>query len=197
MAQAGTVWVDVRGDMSQFATDVAEGAKKASAGMAGVAASGVKTVMGDIARSSAVAATALGVVGIAAVKTSSDFNAAMSGVGAVANASAAEMESLRNAALKAGADTVYSASQAADAQAELVKAGVSVSDVLGGALTGSLSLAAAGQLDLADAATISAQAMNVFGLGGDQVAHIADRSEEHTSELQSRENLVCRLLLEK
>src|SRR5207302_5169359 len=28
--------------------------------------------------------------------------------------------------------------------------------------------------------------------------HIAkDRSEEHTSELQSRENLVCRLLLEK
>src|SRR5690606_42154329 len=28
-------------------------------------------------------------------------------------------------------------------------------------------------------------------------AFTADRSEEHTSELQSRENLVCRLLLEK
>src|SRR5436309_7236028 len=28
-------------------------------------------------------------------------------------------------------------------------------------------------------------------------AQLADRSEEHTSELQSRENLVCRLLLEK
>src|SRR5690606_40708775 len=27
--------------------------------------------------------------------------------------------------------------------------------------------------------------------------HVGDRSEEHTSELQSRENLVCRLLLEK
>src|SRR5690606_41583541 len=27
--------------------------------------------------------------------------------------------------------------------------------------------------------------------------HDEDRSEEHTSELQSRENLVCRLLLEK
>src|SRR5690606_41875017 len=26
--------------------------------------------------------------------------------------------------------------------------------------------------------------------------YVADRSEEHTSELQSRENLVCRLLLE-
>src|SRR5436309_7656328 len=29
------------------------------------------------------------------------------------------------------------------------------------------------------------------------VGGLADRSEEHTSELQSRENLVCRLLLEK
>src|SRR5690606_40680732 len=29
------------------------------------------------------------------------------------------------------------------------------------------------------------------------VAHALLRSEEHTSELQSRENLVCRLLLEK
>src|SRR5690606_41426451 len=30
-----------------------------------------------------------------------------------------------------------------------------------------------------------------------QAAIVARRSEEHTSELQSRENLVCRLLLEK
>src|SRR3712207_744882 len=31
----------------------------------------------------------------------------------------------------------------------------------------------------------------------DQVERVADRSEEHTSELQSRQYLVCRLLLEK
>src|SRR3712207_7507639 len=31
----------------------------------------------------------------------------------------------------------------------------------------------------------------------DQLATITDRSEEHTSELQSRQYLVCRLLLEK
>src|SRR5690606_39640224 len=31
----------------------------------------------------------------------------------------------------------------------------------------------------------------------DQEAGLVARSEEHTSELQSRENLVCRLLLEK
>src|SRR5690606_40519890 len=35
-----------------------------------------------------------------------------------------------------------------------------------------------------------------FG-GNDTPEYLAMRSEEHTSELQSRENLVCRLLLEK
>src|SRR5690606_41781994 len=35
------------------------------------------------------------------------------------------------------------------------------------------------------------------GHGGQNCRHTSVRSEEHTSELQSRENLVCRLLLEK
>src|SRR5690606_41521789 len=35
------------------------------------------------------------------------------------------------------------------------------------------------------------------GRGGRMGEPATDRSEEHTSELQSRENLVCRLLLEK
>src|SRR5688572_30875472 len=35
------------------------------------------------------------------------------------------------------------------------------------------------------------------GLGGDQAGRRGVRSEEHTSELQSQSNLVCRLLLEK
>ena len=174
MAQAGTVWVDVRGDMSKFASDVAGGAKKAGASVTSALGSGAKTVVSDLGTAAGVTAVAIGGIGLAAVKTSTDFNAAMSGVGAVANASAEDLEKLRDSALKAGADTVFSASQAAEAQAELVKAGVSVSDTLGGALTGSLSLAAAGQLELADAATISAQAMNIFGLGGADVSHIAD-----------------------
>src|SRR5438874_6537464 len=33
--------------------------------------------------------------------------------------------------------------------------------------------------------------------GGEQRRHVGPRSEEHTSELQSRRDLVCRLLLEK
>src|SRR5690606_2172615 len=42
--------------------------------------------------------------------------------------------------------------------------------------------------------TDSPDAWLVYGRG---ILHLSVRSEEHTSELQSRENLVCRLLLEK
>src|SRR5690606_41246024 len=61
--------------------------------------------------------------------------------------------------------------------------------VLAGALLGDLVHLGLGVVD------------DVVDLAVAGVAHLgdvrADRSEEHTSELQSRENLVCRLLLEK
>src|SRR5690606_42035127 len=37
----------------------------------------------------------------------------------------------------------------------------------------------------------------IRSVGARHANHVRERSEEHTSELQSRENLVCRLLLEK
>jgi TP901 family phage tail tape measure protein len=103
-----------------------------------------------------------------------DFEKAMSGVGAVSDASGEQLKQLSDAAIKAGADTAFSATQAAEAEGELAKAGVSTSDILGGALSGALSLAAAGNLDLGNAATIAANAMNIFSLKGSDVGHIAD-----------------------
>jgi len=98
----------------------------------------------------------------------------MSNVGAAADASGKQLNDLRQAAIQAGKDTAFSASEAAQAEGELAKAGISTSDILGGALKGSLDLAAAGQIDLASAATISAQAMTQFNLKGKDVGHIAD-----------------------
>ncbi len=111
------------------------------------------------------------------ISAGAGFEKQMAGVRAVSGASADEMKSLSDAALAAGASTKLAgvtASDAAAAEAELVKAGVSVSDVLGGALMGSLTLAAAGQIEFADAATIAAQAMNIFDLAGSDVTHVAD-----------------------
>ena len=126
------------------------------------------------AGAAAIGGAAIGGVLAMSAKAYMEFEASMSGVGAVANATAKEQKALGEAAIKAGQDTVFSAMQAADAEAELLRAGVSGADVLGGALSGSLNLAAAGQIGLAQSAEIAAQAMNIFNLEGADVGHIAD-----------------------
>jgi TP901 family phage tail tape measure protein len=107
-------------------------------------------------------------------KSAMDFDAQMSKVSAVSDGGAASLGKFREAAIAAGRDTAFTATQAGQAEEELAKAGVSTADILGGALTGALNLAAAGSLDLGTAATIAAQAMTEFNLSGKEVGHIAD-----------------------
>ena len=109
-----------------------------------------------------------------AVKSFADFDAQMSAVQAATHETEANMGLLRDAAIDAGARTVYSATEAAAAIEELSKAGISTADVLSGALDGALDLAAAGNIAVADAAEIAASAMTQFGLSGQDVSHIAD-----------------------
>lgn len=133
-----------------------------------------KSNFDELSKGAAVAGTALlGLIGWA-TKVSMEFDKQMSEVGAITNATAGEMDKLRTAALDAGQATIYSATDAAKAEAELAKAGLTTSDILGGALKGALSLAAAGSLDLAEAAEIAAKTMGQFQLAGKDVGHVAD-----------------------
>ncbi len=109
-----------------------------------------------------------------AIKSAADFDKSMSAVAAATHAPVGEIAKLRAAALQAGKDTQYSATQAADGITELSKAGVSTADVLNGGLKGALSLAAAGQLSVGEAAETAASAMTQFKLKGDQIPHVAD-----------------------
>jgi TP901 family phage tail tape measure protein len=127
------------------------------------------------------AATDIGRVGLAltavvglAVAAWANFDQQMSSVAATGDDARASLDALRATALKAGADTKYSATEAAAGEEALLKAGVAASDVLGGALDGALSLAAAGNLNVADSAEVAATAMTQFGLKGSDVGHIAD-----------------------
>ena len=110
----------------------------------------------------------------AVVATTAKFDSAMSAVQAATHETANNMDRLRDAAIEAGAETVYSASESAGAIEELAKAGVTTADILSGGLTGSLNLAAAGTIEVADAAELAATAMTQFRLSGDQVEHVAD-----------------------
>lgn len=118
------------------------------------------------------AAAAAG-VGLA-ISRFADFDQQMSYVQAATHETATNMNLLRDAALDAGARTVYSATEAAGAIEELSKAGVETADILAGGLDGALDLAAAGGLGVAQAAGIAATALKTFKLEGKDMAHVAD-----------------------
>lgn len=131
---------------------------------------GLDTLGGAAGKVGLVAAAGLG----AAIVKAANFDQAMSNVQAATMESAANMELFRKAALDAGAETVFSATESAAAIEELSKAGVSTADILSGGLQGALDLAAAGQLEVAEAAEYTATALNQFQLAGDQATHVAD-----------------------
>lgn len=112
-------------------------------------------------------------IGVAVAKYA-EFDQAISYVAATGDDARENLDALRQAAIDAGADTVFSATEAANAIEEMAKAGLSAKDILGGGLTGALDLAAAGGLEVADAAGIAATALKVFNLEGSDMSHVAD-----------------------
>ena len=148
----------VSGESQKAATTMEAAGGKSKLITTGIAAAGV-------------AATALGV---AAVRMAADFDASMSTVQANTGASADEMNQLRQAAIDAGADTIYSATESADAINELGKAGLSTSDILSGGLSGALNLAASDGMEVGHAAEYMSSAMAQFNLTGADATHIAD-----------------------
>lgn len=148
----------VSGESQKTATTMEAAGGKSKLITTGIAAAGV-------------AATALGV---AAVRMAADFDASMSTVQANTGASADEMIQLRQAAIDAGADTIYSATESADAINELGKAGLSTSDILSGGLSGALNLAASDGMAVGDAAELMATTLKQFNLTGAESTQVAD-----------------------
>lgn len=108
------------------------------------------------------------------ITTYADFDKSMSEVQAATHETTGNMNLLREAAVGAGADTAFSASEAAGGIKELAKAGVDTQAILGGGLSGALNLAATDNIEVAKAAEIAASAMTQFKLSGEAVPHIAD-----------------------
>ncbi|KAB1647469.1 phage tail tape measure protein [Pseudoclavibacter sp. CFCC 14310] len=130
----------------------------------------ISAVGSTFTRVGLLATAGLGVI----VKANMDFEKSMSQVKADTHETADNMNLLRDAAVDAGAKTSFSATSSAQAIDELAKAGVSTQDILSGGLSGALDLAAAGSLDVGQAAEIAATALSTFGLSGDQMGHVAD-----------------------
>jgi hypothetical protein len=171
----------LRADITQFRAQMAqagESVRGAANEMTSASKEGVNfrkglTQLGDTAgKVGLVAAAGLGVFIFKAAK----FDQAMSRVDAATHETASNMDKMRDAAIQAGAKTQFSATEAADAITALAKAGVKTRDILGenGGLAGALSLAAAGELDVATAAEDIATALTQFQLKGKAAVHVSD-----------------------
>ena len=108
-----------------------------------------------------------------AVSGAAEFEAQLATVKAVSGASAADMDALRAAAAKMGAETKYTATEAAQGLENLARAGLSASDSIK-ALPSVLALAQGNSLELADAAGYITKAAAGMGLEMSEAARVAD-----------------------
>ena len=103
----------------------------------------------------------------------SNFEDVMTNLQVFGGLSGAELEAVRQKALQMGADTKFSASDAAGGMLELVKSGMSVSDSMT-AMAGTMDLAAAGQISLDQSSGIIVTTLAQFGMGADQAGEAAN-----------------------
>ncbi|MCQ2308212.1 MAG: phage tail tape measure protein, partial [Bacteroidales bacterium] len=107
------------------------------------------------------------------IKVGKEFDSSMSQVEAVSGATGSELEALRDKAKEMGANTVFSASEAADAFNYMAMAGWKTEDMLDG-IEGVLNLAAASGTDLATTSDIVTDALTAMGYSAGDAGRLAD-----------------------
>ena len=107
------------------------------------------------------------------VNVSKEFGATMSTVEALSGATAAEMVELSDEAKRLGAETVFTANEAAQAMTYMGMAGWKAEEMLSG-MNGVMSLAAASGEDLGLVSDIVTDNLTAFGLTAKDTAHFAD-----------------------
>ena len=111
--------------------------------------------------------------GAGAIKTASDFQAGMSKVQALSNASADDMKKLEKVARDVGATTKYSATEAAEGLSYMALAGWDADQMAAG-LEPALKLAGAAGMDLGLTCDIVTDTMSMFGMKADEAAKMTD-----------------------
>ena len=123
--------------------------------------------------SAAVTAPLVG-FGALSLKAAGDFEASMNRVQAATGASVDQMAGLEQAALEMGQTTQFKASQAAEAIEILAKNGLSAANIMGGALQGSMLLAASSGADLASSGDLATDVMLQFGKKAGDLTGLVD-----------------------
>lgn len=139
----------------------------------------IASTMGNLAAGAiANAAGAMAKFAGDSISAAGDFEASVNNLAAVSGTALADagfsFDDVSAKALQLGQDTAYSANEAITAMTNLVKGGVPVAEVMGDATDATLALAAAGGVDLANAADIVSKQLGVWATEGLTARQAAD-----------------------
>lgn len=162
--RAGKAFVEITTNNKALQAGLAKAQQQLQAFGDGVRATGLQLAAAGVAAALPFAAS---------TKTFAEFEKTMSRVQALTNASTADFAKLNQKAKDLGEETVFSATQAAQAMSFFALAGFDVKTILD-AIGPTLNLAAAGQLDIAEAADITAKIMAGLGIEAKNVGNAVD-----------------------
>ena len=136
---------------------------------------GMRSSIGEVAKHLGILTGVAGAVGVAfsSINTGMEFEAQMSKVGAIADASSKDLDRLKESAMSLGASTPKSASEVAKAMEELAAKGFDTNKILG-AMPGIIAASTASGEDLAMTSDVVTSALNAFGLKALLASHVAD-----------------------
>lgn len=174
MAEVGAAFVTImpsaRGFRSkldsQLGGDLDASGKAGGSRWGGAMKAGALTAIGGAAIGAAAFAKS-------AISLEATFSKTMNVLQATTGATSKEMKSLSSLAMKMGADTAFSAADASQAMLELARGGIKPAAIEAGALQGSLTLAAAGELEMGEAANVMVKSMGQFSLAGKDAGAVA------------------------
>jgi TP901 family phage tail tape measure protein len=169
----GTAYVVIKADMKKLPGQLrkAEGKVKKSIGRMQKAVNTLS--FGHLGLSATAFTAAIGLLGREVISVGRDFERTTKTVQAWSGATGKSLDSLTKIARKMGAETEWSATQAASSLKFLAAAGFTASQSVE-ALPRTLDLATAGQVDLATTSDITTDVLTAFGLKVNELSRVND-----------------------
>lgn len=168
----GKVFVEIGADASSFFNTVA----------------GLNRRLGSIGRSLSAAGGKMAAVGAAgaapfglAARAGARFDSALRDVAASTGATSQQLLQVRSAAMQMSQALSVGPTDAVQGMLELLKAGMPLEQVLGGAGEAALQFAKVGQMAVSDAAVVMADAMKVFGTDANTAANTISAAADASS----------------
>lgn len=174
----GAVIIDVSGvgsAMRQAQSMISDGVRGIGGVIGGIGdtITGIGDQMSRLGGTISTFSVPIAAAGAAGLKAAADFDTLLKQIEIFGGVAPDQLETVRQFALKMGADTKYSSSDAAAAMLELLKAGQSLDDTMK-SLPEVLNLAATGNIELAQASGIVSSALAIFKLNAADAGRVSN-----------------------